>query len=127
MSAESGLLRVGPFIVLSGTALRTALQTTLIAIKQRRLSGLPYQTYEALACEFQTAMAAAGHLAVHPPAVSEAVPVEPTVPLNEAAIRLNLSRRQASRLAPQLGGQKVGGRWFLDETALAQHLEGRQQ
>ena len=49
----------------------------------------------------------------------------PTVPLAEAAARLNISDRQARRLAPQLGGRMIAGRWFVDELALRQHIEGR--
>ncbi|BCO57895.1 hypothetical protein KN246_14740 [Mycobacterium intracellulare] len=127
MTAESGVLRVAGVVVLSGPALRTTLQGQLIAIRQRRLSGLPTGEFEALACEFRAAMAAAGQSDVRFPAVSKAVPVEqPTVPLAEAATRLGISLRQARRLAPQLGGRKPAGRWFVDATALDQHIEGRQ-
>ncbi|OBA96994.1 hypothetical protein A5666_27115 [Mycolicibacterium fortuitum] len=99
----------------------------LIAIKHRKLSGLPYQTFEALACELAAAMAVGGHSDVRPNAISDPVPVDeqPTVPLAEAAALLGISVRQARRLAPQLGGQKIAGSWFVDGTALRQHLEGR--
>ena len=77
--------------------------------------------------EFGEAMAAAGHLDVRSPAINKAVAVEqPTVPLAEAAARLDISRRQASRLAPQLGGRKIAGCWFVGEAALNEHIEGRQ-
>ena len=55
----------------------------------------------------------------------DAVDEHPTVPLAEAAARLNISDRQARRLAPQLGGRMIAGRWFVDELALRQHIEGR--
>ncbi|OBF65857.1 hypothetical protein A5753_00740 [Mycobacterium sp. 852002-51971_SCH5477799-a] len=144
MAAESGLLRVGGVVVLSGPALRATLQGQLIAIRQRRMSGLPTGEFEDLAAELHAAMtaqadmtaddnsagpgngmAANGHsdmrllLAGHP------VPVEPTVPLAEAAARLGISRRQARRLARRLGGDKIAGRWLVDELALRQHIEGK--
>ncbi len=122
----SGLMRAGGVVVLSGPALKTDLECVLIAIKHRKLSGLPTDHYEAVACELVAAMAADGHSDVRLPAVMESVPMEPpTVPLVELADRLDLSDRQARRLAPQLGGRKIAGRWFVDETALRQHIEGR--
>lgn len=124
---DSGLLRVGPVVVLSGPALKAARDSALIAAKHRKRSGIPYQHYVALACEFGEAMAAAGHSDVRSPAISKAVAVEqPTMPLDETAARLGISRRQARRLAPQLGGRKIAGHWFVDEAALDEHIEGRQ-
>lgn len=126
-AAESGLIRAGGIVVLSGPALRAARDCALIAVKHRKLSGVPYQTYEALACEFAAAVSAAGHSDVRSPAVSKAVAVtQPTVPLAEAAERLGISDRQARRLAPQLGGRRVAGRWLVDELALREHLGGQQ-
>ena len=127
MTAESGLLRAGPVVILSGPALKADLECVLIAIKHRKLSGIPYQTYEALACELAAAMAAVGHSDVRLPAISDSLPVDqPTVPLDQAATRLGISLRQARRLAPQLAGRKIGGCWFVDEAALREHIEGRQ-
>lgn len=123
----SGLTRVDGVLVLSGPALKADLECVLIAIRQRKLSGLPYQAYEALACELHAAMAAAGHSDVRSPAISHDVPMDqPTVPLAEAAARLGRSRRQASRVALQLGGKKIAGRWFVHEAALDEHIKGRQ-
>ena len=117
MSDESGLTRVGPVVVLSGSALRLVLECAAIAVRHRKMTaGLPFSTqpYEALACEFGAAMAAAGHSDVRSPAISKAVAVEhPTVPLAEAAARLGISLRQARRRAPQLAGRKVAGRWLV--------------
>lgn len=125
---ETGLTRVDGVLVLSGPALKTDLECVLIAIRQRKLSGLPYQAYEALACELHAAMTAAGHADIRLPAVSDSVVVnqKPTVPINEVAARLDCSPRQARRRAPQLGGQIIGGRWFVDELALREHQAGAQ-
>jgi hypothetical protein len=124
---SDGLMRVGGLVVLSGPALKEARDSALIAAKHRKRSGIPYQNYEALACEFAAAMSAAGHSDVRSPAISKAVAVEqPTVPIADAAARLGISPRQAIRRAPQLGGKKIAGRWFVDEAALNEHIEGRQ-
>lgn len=134
MTAESGrmhiagLLRDGGIVVLSGPALRQTRDAALIAAKHRKQFGIPYQSYEALACEFDAAMSVAGHSDVRSPAISKTVAVEPpTVPVAEAAVRLGLSIRQTIRRAPQLGGDKIAGRWFVDETALREHIEGRRK
>jgi hypothetical protein len=126
--SDSGLTRVGGVVVLNGPALRSALQATLIATRNRKLSGLPTQTYDALACELHAAMAAAGQSVIDQTELAQpdAMDEHPTVPLAEASARLNISDRQARRRAPQLGGKKIAGRWFVDEIALRQHIEGRQ-
>lgn len=129
---ESGLMRVGGVVVLSGPALRCALDAALLAVRQRKLTaGLPFSTapYESLACELLAAMAASGHGDVRACAITDPVPVDeqPTVPLAEAAAELGISRRQARRLAPKLGGQIITGSWFVNGTALRQHIEGRKQ
>lgn len=127
MSPPPGLTRVGGVVVLCGAALKEARDSALIAVKHRQKSGIPYRNYEALASEFGEAMAAAGQPDVRSPAISKAVAVDqPTVPLTEAAVRLGVSERQARRLAPQLGGKKIAGSWFVDETALNEHIEGKQ-
>ncbi|WP_193043166.1 hypothetical protein [Mycolicibacterium baixiangningiae] len=127
--SESGLTRVGGVVVLSGQALRAARDCALIAVKHRKMSGVPYQAYEALACELNETMAAAGQSVNGSPAVRKAAGVDeqPTVPIAEAAARLRISVRQARRVAPKLGGRMIAGRWFVDELALRQHLEGKQQ
>ncbi|MHA7650144.1 hypothetical protein ACX9NE_10415 [Mycobacterium sp. ML4] len=121
--SESGLLRAGGVVVLSGPALRAALQAALIATRNRRLSGLPTDTFEALACELSAAMSAARQSDVRKSAISDTSPMPPTVPLDQAATQLGVSTRQAARLAPRLGGRKIAGRWFIDEMALQEHLE----
>ncbi|MGV0603932.1 hypothetical protein [Mycolicibacterium sp. XJ1904] len=125
--SESGLLREGGVVVMTGPALKTGLECVLIAIKHRKLSGIPSNTYEALACELAAAMAAVGHSDVRLPAISDPVPMEPTVPLDVVRAQLKLGERQARRVAPKLGGKKIGGRWFVDETALHEHIAGRRK
>lgn len=120
-----GLTRVGGVVVLSGDALRSALECAVIAIKHRALSGLPNRRYEQLAQELSAAMAAAGQSDVPEPEAREPVTMaRPTVTITEAAARLGLSNRQTRRLAPRLGGQIIGGQWLVDEPALREHIEG---
>lgn len=125
---ESGLMRVGGVVVLSGPALRTTLECVVVAIRASKTAGRPHHVYETLACELAAGMSANGQTDVRLPAVCDSVPVEqqPTVPVTEAADRLNISLRQARRLAPQLGGKKIAGSWLVDELALREHIEGRQ-
>lgn len=125
MNADWGLIRAGPFVVLSGPALKAARDCALLVAKNRMRAGIPYRTYEALACELSEAMTADGHSDVRSPAISKAATVDqPTVPLAEAAARLDVSLRQARRLAPHLGGKKIAGRWFVDDAALNEHIAG---
>lgn len=122
----SGLTCVGGVVVLSGPALKFVFRCVLIVVKVGRASRLSTQTVRALASELNEAVAAAGQSDVRLPAISDPVRVEPpTVPIAEVAERLDVSDRQARRLAPKLGGQQIGGRWFVDELAIRQHLEGK--
>ncbi|MGV0874244.1 hypothetical protein [Mycolicibacterium sp. XJ879] len=123
-----GLIRAGA-VVLTGPALRTTLQAALIAVKHRRMSGLPTDQFEGLAAEvhaaMSTAMSASGQTVRSETAIRDTAdmhPTAPTVPLEAAAERLGISTRHARRIAPKLAGRKAG-RWFVDETALREHLE----
>lgn len=73
-----------------------------------------------------TAMSAGGQTVRSETAIRDTAdmhPTAPTVPLEDAAERLGISTRHARRIAPKLAGRKAGGRWFVDETALREHLE----
>ncbi|MGV0718541.1 hypothetical protein ABQE93_24355 [Mycolicibacterium sp. XJ662] len=104
--------------------MRAALELALIGIRSRRVNGLPEgDMHRELAEALAKAMTVDGHSDVREPIEDHAV-VMPTVPLDQAATRLVLSPRQTRRLAPKLGGKKIGGRWFLDEEAINEHLQG---
>ena len=45
--------------------------------------------------------------------------MEPALTCREVAAVLNISLRQAQRLAPSLGARRVGGRWLIDHAAVA--------
>lgn len=123
---ESGLMRVGPVVIVSGPALERARNAAIIAANSRRDNGVPYDVYAAMAGIFSAAMSADAHADVRSPAVSDAVDVEqPTVPSEEVAERLGCTPRHARRIAQRLGGRKIRGRWYVTSTALAEHIEGR--
>ena len=84
--------------------------------------------HAALTAAFTEAVAASGQLAVpKPPTLQASIAMTPTVTVEQAAKTLGLSRRQTRRLAAQLGGRIIAGRWLLDQQAIAEHLEGRQR
>ncbi|MDO0977182.1 hypothetical protein [Mycolicibacterium frederiksbergense] len=124
-----GLVIAGTAVVLTGPAVETALQAALIAIRSRRANGLPDSPmYRALATALAQARSGDGHADVREHVVGQHFSVEaPTVPIATAADRLDICDRQARRLAPALGGRKIGGRWFVDEQALAEYIEMRKQ
>lgn len=124
-----GLVVAGTAVILTGDAARAALQAVLIAIRSRRLSGLPNSAaYTELAQALADAATADGQSDVPKHAVGQGFPAEvPTVPIDDAAARLGLSPRQVRRLAPKLGGRIIGGRWLLDEQAIREHLQGKKQ
>jgi hypothetical protein len=118
-----GLLVAGGVVVLSGEAARATAEAMLIAVRSRRVNGVPRsRTYDILAAAL---VAAAGHVDVRTePQIAELSVRHPSVSVEDAAPRLGLSERQTRRLAPKLGGQKIGGRWFLDDQAIREHIEG---
>ncbi len=110
---EKALLITGRDIEVLAYAVRLAQQS-------RRRNGLPpAKALDALAA------AAAGVSAVgHPDIETEANYKTDLMDIDEAAGMLGCSTRQARRLAPQLGGRLVGGRWLVDRLAVAEHIEG---
>ncbi|BBY52944.1 DNA-binding protein [Mycobacterium koreense] len=113
-------------VVVSGPALRAAADAVLIAIAHRRRNGLPRSgAYDALARAFLGAMSDNGQTDTADVAIPETETM--MVAIGEAAATLGVSQRHARRLAPQLGGKRIGGRWFLDTQAIDEHLEGTLQ
>jgi hypothetical protein len=123
-----GLNRVGGVVIVHGTAARTLCEAVLIAERARRSSGLPLsRDYATLAAELHAAMSATGQSDVRSAPDHDADVVTPTVSIEQAAAELGLSKRQTRRLAPDLGGRIIAGRWFIDRTALTEHIEGQTQ
>lgn len=104
-------------VLLTGSdvdALRYAVE---VAQRARARNGLPPS--KALA-QLARTVTAAGQ-----PDSTEAPEVQPeTVTSDQAAAMLGVSERTARRLAPQLGGRLIGGRWLLDRQAVTEHKEG---
>lgn len=122
----NGLTRVGGVVVVHGAAARVLRDAVLIAERARRSSGLPCSAlYGELARELHAAMSASGQSDVPGEPDLHAGVVSPSVPIEQAAAELGVSKRQARRLAPDLGGRIVGGRWLIDRQALTEHIEGR--
>jgi hypothetical protein len=121
-----GLIVAGAAVVLTGDALRAALQAVLIAARVRTRNGLPNSAaHLELAKALGAAMSANGHPAVREIPDMQDMPHEPpTVTIAEAAKQLEISERQTRRRAPQLGGKKIGGVWLLDQDAINEHKEG---
>ncbi len=44
--------------------------------------------------------------------------------ITEAAAVLGVTDRHTRRLAPRLGGERIGGRWLLDAAAVEEHQNG---
>jgi hypothetical protein len=127
-TAVPGLLAAGPVVVLTGPAARAAADALLIAIRSRRVNGLPRSAhYDAIAAAL---VSAAGQSDGRKTTAAQHERMEinpPTVPVPDAARDLGLSVRQTRRLAPKLGGRIVGGRWLLDAQAVAEHVNGGSQ
>ena len=122
----NGLHRVGGVVVISGNAARTLCEAVLIAERSRRSSGLPLsRDYATIAAELHAAMSAAGQSDVRSDPDPKTDVVHPTVTIEQAAEVLGVSKRQARRLAPDLGGRIVNGGWLLDPQAIREHIEGR--
>lgn len=125
-ATHGGLTRVGGVVVLSGRTLRTAHDAVKIAARARRLNGLPdSSSYAALGGALAEAMAVAGHSDDRRKVEVEVSGLQP-MSVEEAAEQLGKSRRQIRRLAPKLGGHRIGGRWVLDRQAVAEHQEGQE-
>jgi hypothetical protein len=124
---NAGPVVAGGAVILSGEWLEAARQAVLIAARARRHNGLPSSaTQTVLACALNTAaMSAGGQSDVRKTEILQAIPrQQPTVTINEAAQQLGLSDRQTRRLAPQLGGRKIGGHWLLDQDSITEHQRG---
>ena len=123
-----GLMRAGSAVIVTGPMLEVALRAVAIAARDRRRNGVPASpAYDALSSALAAAVAASGHDDDRAKAVVQlCIYDRPTVTIDAAAQRLRLSRRQARRLAPKLGGRLLGGRWLLDDDAIREYLERQQ-
>lgn len=112
------IVRIESGVLLTGGALDAARYCVDVAQRARARNGLPPSVALARLAE---ALAAPGQ---------EDNPDEPAgqpdlVTTEEAAEMLGVSLRTARRLAPLLGGRRIGGRWLLDRQAVTEHKEGK--
>lgn len=123
-----GVLVLPGAVVISGDALRIVASLVVAAQATRRRNGLPVsRPLAAMARTLEQAMTADGRTAVRdePDDQSGVVAIpQRVVTTKEASELLEKSERQLRRLAPLLGGRKLGGVWYLDLDALEDHLEG---
>ncbi len=115
---SSGVVVVpGGAVILHGPALDLAVYAVRLAQQARARNGLP----SSIGLEQLAAVLAAPGQSASPPA---AVAEHDLMTIHEAAEALGVSERTARRLAPQLGGRLVGGRWLLDRQCVAEHISG---
>lgn len=110
-------------VLLTGSAIDAVLYAVDLAQRARGHNGLPPSRMLAALAE---ALAAPGQTdtATEPVRHPEGVGVRETVSTQEAANLLGRSPRTVRRLAPQLGGRRVGGVWLLDRQAVTEEAEG---
>lgn len=107
----SGLLLTGSHLQIMSRAL-DALD------RERRRNGLPASKD---AADMRALLAPSGHAASPPPAA----PQDDCMSTEEAAQALGVSVRTARRMAPKLGGRRVGGALLFDRIAVQEHLSGK--
>ena len=108
-------------VLLSGSAIDAVLYAVDVAQRARSRNGLPPST---MLAALREALSPTGQADILPEPAEECGSRD-RVPSAEAAQLLRCSPRQARRLAPTLGGERVGGRWVIDRQAITEHMEGR--
>ncbi|MFN8090548.1 MAG: helix-turn-helix domain-containing protein [Mycobacterium sp.] len=121
-----GLLAAGGVVVLFGDHAKHALLITRFMIERQRKRHLPHPPeWDELADALTAALAACPQC----PRTDTAAPVEldteKVMTTTELARRDGCTPRHARRMATQLDGQKIGGRWFVPTAAVNEHLEGK--
>lgn len=118
------MLRISDGVLLTGSAIDTALYAIEVAQRARARNGLPQS--RSLAA-LRDALAARGQGDASREAEVDSGVMEQVVMVTtqEAARLLGCSQREARRKAPKLGGSLAGGRWLLDRQAVIEHIEGK--
>jgi hypothetical protein len=120
-----GLAAVGNCIVIAGDWLPVLARALQAAQERRRLNGLPPgRAYRQLALVIEAASAAPGQTDQVKQVAAHA-DCEPTLSVQEVSDLLGYSARHVRRMAPRLGGRRLGGRWKIDECSVREHIEGR--
>lgn len=116
MSAQ----RIDGALLLTGDAITAVRYAVRVAIAARHRNGYPS---DPRLTELAAAVSEPGTADTEPPPAQHD-PHE-WIDTREAANMLNISNRQARRLAPQLDGQLHAGRWLIPRAAVDEHLKGR--
>ncbi|NKS20860.1 hypothetical protein GS467_06500 [Rhodococcus hoagii] len=118
--------QLGAAVLLQGSALTAARHAIRAAQHKRNRDGLvPSPTLVELDAALVSAL---GH-----PDVRDEVDLSPSVhesddiTIADAAALLGVSDRQCRRLATQLGGRVIGGRWLLDRQTVNDYLIERRE
>ena len=109
-------------VLLTGSAIDAVVLAIELAQSARARNGLPPSTMFAA---LHRALSPTGQADITQESTGESCSRD-RVPSAEAAQILRCSPRQVRRLAPMLGGERVGGRWVLDRQAITEHMEGRE-
>lgn len=96
-------------------------------IRSRKRTGEPIpswlrQHHARLDAEIRR-MSRAGHESLSD--TEELHPMDDLITAREAGEILGVSKRQTQRLAADLDGQIVGGRWLFSRSAVAEYMEGK--
>lgn len=119
--------RVRDAVLVSGRDLDALAYAVHTARRIRRQGGAPaHPDLERLAALLDdTATSSGDTRRPQEDTTADAVGQAEHITTSEAAALLGTTRRQVTRLAPQLDGQFVGGRWLLPRDAVTEHLKGR--
>ncbi len=117
------VLTLGGSVVISGSAAKAAMWAVLVAKRERQRSGLPHS--KALDDIGTALLAAMGQRDVPEPVPESSYEQQPDVSIEHAAQILGLSRRQTRRMATELGGMIIAGRWMLDRQSIIERKEYR--
>lgn len=115
-------VRVRDALLLAGDDLDALAAAVALAQRARHAQGLaPSPRWVRLAA----VLADRGHADNPTDDTEDAGPMQDhRLTVDAAAVALGVSARTARRLAPELGGHKIGGTWLLDAEAVAEHREG---
>ncbi len=109
-------------VLLTGEEIELARYAVEVTQRARTRNGLPNSRRLGLLYE---ALAGCGQTDSAEEAGEQAEAQVQGMTVTEAAELLRVSARTVRRLAPRLGGRRIGGRWVLDPLAVTEHVEGQ--
>jgi Helix-turn-helix domain len=119
-----GLMVTGGVVVLTGEWLEIALNSVMVADRNRRLNRMPdSEAHRLLAAALRRAVSVCPS-GDSPKRVGAQTNTR-WLTAQDAAELLGCDERTVTRKARQLDGQKIRGRWHIPETAVLEHIGGR--